>query len=236
MPPGRTACHSWSCRTPKTSGPGLCACPRTAPRFRRRVDCAQPRWYKAHPARLFLEMHFGGATRPTTATIHFPSISDGLRRVNSKFQIKSAHAVCHDPRTARGAWLRYRTRSCLAQLWPRILTRSASEGITCDPRWRFGLVSALPRAVYELLSRHRLLLDLRLQFLHGRLQRHAPQIALAPVPHRHRPLLRFPPSDNEHIRDQLELGVADLGPDLLRPVIARHPQAGIGQPLLGAGA
>ena len=60
--------------------------------------------------------------------------------------------------------------------------------------------------------------------------RHAALVALAVAAHGDRALLGLAVADDEHVRDLLQLGLADLAPDGLRAVVELGAQAGLAQP------
>ena len=56
-------------------------------------------------------------------------------------------------------------------------------------------------------------------------KRQRAQVAVDAVAHRHRAGRLFLFADHEHVGNLLQLGLADLVPDLLRPIIARDAKA-----------
>ncbi len=63
----------------------------------------------------------------------------------------------------------------------------------------------------------------------GRIERQGPEIAFETVADRDRASFAFLFADDEHVGNELHLGVADFRVDLGAAVVARHAQAGVEQ-------
>ncbi len=72
--------------------------------------------------------------------------------------------------------------------------------------------------------------DLGLKPANRRIEGHRAQVAIQTVSERHLSVFGLAPSKNEHIRNQFQLGVANLRTDLFRPIIAGNAKTSLPQP------
>ncbi len=78
----------------------------------------------------------------------------------------------------------------------------------------------------------RLVRDFLCQLGQGSLERHRPKIPFDPIAQAHRAGLGVTLADHDHVRDQLQLSVANLATQLLAAVIARYAEPSILEPRL----